>query len=139
MDEGLVEPTIAVDQLIVLARKRGIQIRPKSLNWPRLRTTTSAGPVLLRLNNGNMILALKNPQSLTEHLVVSDPLYRAGRSFLLPKDALEQVWSGDALPVEPQPTNTQRALRWVIGLLSLCGFVAAGFFLFQALREVIGH
>jgi hypothetical protein len=100
---------------------------------------TAAGPVLLRLNNGNMIVALRNPQSHAEHIVVFDPLYESGRSFLLPRNALEQVWAGDALIVEPMQSKTQCAVRWLIGILSVCGFVAGAFYLFQAWREGMGH
>jgi ABC-type bacteriocin/lantibiotic exporter with double-glycine peptidase domain len=139
VDEDLNEHTIALHQLIVFARKRGIRMRPESLNWLRLLIATAAGPVLLRLNNGNVIVALKNPQSGAEHVVVFDPTYESGRSFFLPREALEQVWTGDALILEPKQSKTQRTVRWLIGLLSVCGFVAGAFYLFQVWREVMGH
>lgn len=136
--QDLNEQSISLDQLIMLGRKRRIKIRPKSLSWSRLLTATAADPVLLRLNNGNMVVALRNSEANTEHVVVSDPLYENGESFFLPRDALEQVWAGDALIVGAKTSKTVQAVTWLMWILSVCGFVAGAFFLVEAIRELIG-
>jgi hypothetical protein len=102
MDELDLPNVISVDELIGLARKRGIKIRPKAIRWSRLLSETAFTDILLRLNNGNMVLALRNNKSNPTQVVASDPLYEDGKPFHLPADALSKVWAGEALIVEPR-------------------------------------
>jgi hypothetical protein len=94
--------------------------------------------VLLRLKNGNMIVAFRNTEANAVQIVASDPLYEDGRAFLLPEDALTKAWEGEALAVEREQAKTERAVRWVLLVLSLLGFIAGGFFLVRALLAAIG-
>ena len=132
------EQTIPLDRLIAVGRQRGVMLRPESLNWPQLLRATSSAPVLLRLKNGNMIVALRNTEANAVQIVASDPLYEDGRAFLLPEDALTKAWEGEALTVEREQAKTERAVRWVLLVLSLLGFIAGGFFLVRALLAAIG-
>ena len=138
-DEGVYEDAISLNQLIAVGRKRGIHVRLRSLSWPRLIIAVAAGPVLLLLNNGNVIVALKNGQAGAEDIIVSDPLYQSGKPFFLPRTALKQAWSGDTLTVKPLPTRAEQAVTWLIWVLSTCGMIAGAFFLLRALREAVGY
>src|ERR1044071_6733512 len=57
---GRDQNVICLDELLVFSRERGIKLRPKTLGWSRLVRVTAFTQVLLRLNNGNIIVALKN-------------------------------------------------------------------------------
>jgi len=133
------EHAISLGQLIVLGRKRGIKLRPRSLNWTRLLIASAIAPVLLRLNNGNMIVILRNKEADPTQVVVSDPLYEDGEPFLLPQDTLEQAWAGEALTVEPRQSKAERAVTLLIWVLSVCGLIAGAFFLVETFREFIGN
>ena len=119
--EWLDRDAVVLSQLIRLGRKRGIKLRALSLNWSSLLIATATGPVLLRLNNGNMILALNNTEGHPQYIVVSDPLHDAGRSFFLPRDALEQVWAGDTCTIKPRSMKAERAIARLACALSACG------------------
>ena len=129
---------ISLDELIVLGRKRGIKLRPKTLGWSRLLITTAFTHVLLRLHNGNMIVAFRNSEANPTAVVVSDPLYGGGKPFVLPAEALSEAWAGEALIVEARQSKPERAVACLLWMLSVVGFIAGGYFLFQALREAIG-
>src|SRR5260221_5043377 len=120
VDEGVYDGSISLNQLIAVGRKRGLHFRLRRLSWPRLIIATAAGPVLLRLNNGNVIVALRIGQAGAEDVIVSDPLYQSSKSFFLPRTALEQAWSGDTLTVKPLPTRAEQAVTWLIWVLSIC-------------------
>src|SRR5215216_3147492 len=90
-DEGPDQQVISLDELIVVGRKQALDLRPKFLDWSRLLSAMAIAPVLLRLKNGNMIVALRNNQADPPAVVVSDPLYEDGKPFVLPQDALEQA------------------------------------------------
>lgn len=133
------EDAISLGQLIVVARKKGIQLRRTRLDWVRLLIAMSGNPVLLVLKNGNAVVALRNGHTGVDDIVASDPLYQGGKPFFLPRAVLERAWAGDALTVKPQQRKIERAVTWMIGVLSVCGLIAGGFFLFQAYRDLVGR
>jgi hypothetical protein len=133
-----IQNVISVDELIGLARKRGIKIRRKAIRWSRLLNETAFTDVLLRLNNGNIVLALRDKKSNPTQVVASDPLYQEGKPFYLPADALSKVWAGEALIVEPPLSKAERTVTYLLWALSIFGFVSAGFFLVRALHKAIG-
>jgi hypothetical protein len=137
-DVGLEQNVISVDELIRLARKRGIKIRTKAVGWSRLLSETAFTDVLLRLKNRNVVLALRNKEANPKQIVVSDPLYEGGKPFFLPADALSKVWAGEALIVEPRQSNAERTVTYLLWVLPVVGFVAAGFFLVRALHQALG-
>ena len=139
LDRDLCKNTISLGQVIDFGQKRGITLRPKSLNWSRLQVAISTAPVMLRLTNGNMIVAMRKEQPGLEDIVVTDPLYKGGECFLLPREALENVWAGDALIIEPRQSKIDSAVTGLLWVLSICGFVAGAFMLFRVGRELIAR
>ena len=71
-----------------------MKLRLMSLDRASLLIATAVVPVLLRLNNGKIIVALNSTEGHPEYIVASDPLYNDGKPFFLPGGALEQVWAG---------------------------------------------
>lgn len=138
-DIDLGQNVISLIELIDLGRKRGIKLCPKTLGWSRLLNVTAFTQVLLRLNNGNLVVALKNSEANPTAVVVSDPLYEGGKPFVLPAEPLSEAWAaGEALIVEPRQSKAARAVACLLWVLAVAGFITSGFFLLRALREGIG-
>jgi len=135
---GRDQNVISLDELLVFSRERGIKLRPKTLGWSRLVRVTAFTQVLLRLNNGNIIVALKNSDANSTAVVVSDPLYEGGKPFIIPAEPLSEVWAGEALIVEPRQGKAERAVACLLWVLSVAGFITSGFLLLRVLREAIG-
>jgi hypothetical protein len=113
-----------------MARKKAVSsCDGRGLMWVRLLIAIFGNAVQLALNNGNAVVALRNGHNGVEDIVVSDPLYQSGGPFFLPRTALERAWAGDALTVKPQQRTIERAVTWIVVVLSVCGIIAGGFFL----------
>lgn len=137
--ERVGNPVLSIADLVLIATKRGLKLRAKPLNWRRLLRATTGGPVLLRLDNANMIVALKSEEADPTEIVVSDPLHSGAKPFILPSDVLQQVWSGDALVAQRSWITVERGVNWAIGLVSCAGVLAGLFFLYEAFRHALGH
>jgi hypothetical protein len=121
---------LSANRLIEIARQRGFEARLAHLDWKGLQAAASADPVLLLLRNGNTVLALRNGGDAFDQIVVSDPLYIKGEEFLLPRNAIEPAWDGDAViirqaPVRQAPVTERGKTRLFIWGLVLCTVAAA--------------
>jgi len=105
-------------RLLRIARESGFRVRTVQLDWDGLKTQPPAGfPALLRLRNGNTVVAL-GFKADTDELVVADPLAEARGHLFLPRDKVESAWSGETfflkrvfkLIDERQPFG----LRWFV-------------------------
>ncbi|MGH7096537.1 MAG: peptidase domain-containing ABC transporter [Stellaceae bacterium] len=93
---------IATARLAELAGEFGLDAAPALLDWTALRTRPFSHPLLLVLDNRNVVI-LMGLRRGAEEIAVSDPLHREGEVFFLARDALERAWSGAALIVTPKP------------------------------------
>jgi hypothetical protein len=93
--------TLPVSELIEVANDFGLKAEFVHRDWAWLQRTVATQPILLLLNNGNTVVAVRAGRSGAEEIVVSDPLYRGGAQIFLPRASLEPVWHGDAMPVTP--------------------------------------
>jgi hypothetical protein len=127
----------SMQRLMELARQRGLEPNLVRLNWASLLRQMRRGPLLLVLDNGNVVAALRKEQKSGEEIVVSDPLYRGGELFYLPRPALEGAWTGAALILKSPRFQTVRAIK--AGAIGGAAIVAAvsGFTLAQALKQEI--
>jgi len=137
---GLVDDVEAgvlpVDRLIAFAKKRGLRLRPATLDWGGLLIATATRTILLLLKNGNVVAVLGTGREGVEEVIVSDPLYQEGEPFFLPRLALEHAWGGEALVVKPRRSKGERALAWYFSILSGFGLAAGLLLLSQAAIDV---
>jgi hypothetical protein len=134
--DACAEPMLPVEEVISFGRNLGLKMQLRTLTWFRLMVILAHEPVLLCLNNGNTIIAYRKGGVGQDHLVASDPLYEDGNCFILPRDALEQVWKGDALLIERGQTAIMRVTTLLLWVLSITGFIAAAFVIFRVLYEL---
>ena len=79
-------------RLAKIAVAAGLGARRVSLGWDALRATPPASfPLLLRLENGNTVIALGFREDTAE-LAVADPLANKPGQILLPREKLEAAW-----------------------------------------------
>src|SRR5689334_16913807 len=130
------EGVLPLDRLIAFSKTRGLRLRPASFDWGSLLVATATKTILLLLKNGNVVAVLGTGREGVEEVVVSDPLYREGEPFFLPRLALEQAWGGEALLVKTRRSKGERALAWYFSILSVFGFAAGLLLLSQAAVDV---
>jgi hypothetical protein len=127
---------LSANQLIEIARQRGFEARLKHLDWKGLQASASKDPVLLLLRNGNTVLVLRNGGDAVEQIVVSDPLYSDGEEILLPRDAIEPAWDGDAVIVRQfSVTKTGKPRFFVCGLAFFTAAAISGLLFFFYPKE----
>jgi hypothetical protein len=103
---------LSQEQLIALARDHKFEAKLVHLEWQELRLLLADDPVLLILENGNVVTAVANdPAESTQEIIASDPLYSNGDAFFLPRNALETAWDGAALLLRRPPTAAQPGMR----------------------------
>lgn len=117
---------LSQEQLIALARDHKFEAKLVRIGWHDLRLLLADDPVLLILNNGNVVTAVANdPAEGAQEIVASDPLYSNGDAFLLPRDALETAWDGAALLLRRPPTAAQPGMRHFRLVSKFCTISAA--------------
>jgi ATP-binding cassette, subfamily B, bacterial HlyB/CyaB len=95
--------TLPVSRLIELAGEFGLRAEHAQFNWHGLRTTAFSHPILLLLENKNVVVLMGMRPDGPEEAAVSDPLFRDGEPFFLGRADLERAWQGDALVITPLP------------------------------------
>jgi ATP-binding cassette subfamily B protein len=110
------EPDPAV--LSRIAEEAGLRIERETLDWAKLKALpSSAFPLLLRLSNGNMVVAT-GFRSNAEALNVADPLSDRPGELLLDRNSLETAWRGETLHVRRVRRHGDEAepfgLRWFL-------------------------
>ena len=126
---------LSANQLIEIARQRGFEARLKHLDWKGLQAAASKDPVLLLLRNGNTVIVLRNGGDAVEQIVVSDPLYSDGEEILLPRDAIEPAWDGDAVIVRQFSVTKTGKPRFFIWGLAFFTYAAMSSLLFFYPKE----
>lgn len=110
------EPDPAV--LARIADEAGLRLEPASLDWDGLKALpASSFPLLLRLANGNMVVAA-GFRTGGEELSVADPIADRPGNIPIGRAALEKAWRGEALQMRrvrrhddaPEPFG----LRWFL-------------------------
>ncbi len=105
-------------KVLRIAQDNGFKARAAQLDWDALkRQPPGALPALLRLKNGNTVVALGFKPDV-EELVVADPLAEGLGPLFLSREKVETAWTGEAiflkrvfkLTDEHQPFG----LRWFI-------------------------
>ena len=105
-------------KVLRIAQDNGFKAHAAQLDWDALkRQPTGALPALLRLKNGNTVVALGFKPDADE-LVVADPLADSQGPLFLAREKVESAWTGEAiflkrvfkLTDEHQPFG----LRWFI-------------------------
>jgi hypothetical protein len=134
--EDVEEGVLPLDRLIAFSKTRGLRLRPASFDWGSLLVATATKTILLLLKNGNVVAVLGTGREGVEEVVISDPLYREGEPFFLPRLALEQAWGGEALLVKTRRSKGERALAWYFSILSVFGLAAGLLLLSQAAVDV---
>src|SRR6266699_2081476 len=129
------EELLPIEQLIASAHENGLRVLPIRFDWFRLLLALSNRPVLLVLNNGNVIAAEK--LSTSKEIILFDPLAPADERFLVARSELEPVWDGYALTVEPELVNRERPRTRVIALTAACGILAATLVILFALKDSV--
>jgi subfamily B ATP-binding cassette protein HlyB/CyaB len=99
--------TLPAGRLIELTHEFGLTGERERLDWQELRTRPFSHPLLLILDNTNVIILLGIRRDGPEEAAISDPLYRDGEAFFLPRAELERAWSGDAVILNPLPPGKE--------------------------------
>src|SRR5205823_1550181 len=100
-------PTMAPAQLIEIAPEFGFKAERLRLDWHAFQTRAFTHPLLLILSNTNVVILMGVRRDGVEEAAISDPLFRDGSVFFLPRADLERVWTGDALLVTPMPASSE--------------------------------
>jgi hypothetical protein len=111
---------ISLDQMREIAAIRGVGLQAERMTWSQLISDNFLAPAFLILTNGNVVSVLQKNCDQDDHIVVSDPLYRDGEPFLLPRDALEGAWEGDALIVNKRSAGLGLKVTWFLAILAGC-------------------
>ncbi|HYE53136.1 MAG TPA: peptidase domain-containing ABC transporter [Azospirillaceae bacterium] len=158
-DHGLgAEP--ALPHLLRIAASIGLRAKARTLAWNDLFRLGDAFPVLVRLRNGNMMLAVgATEQSGTRLVLVQDPLAEEAGTLVLDEERFAAAWDGTAVFLKrahdagdrerpfdlawflPEIVRNRRLFRDVAVaslLLSLLG-VALPMFTQQVLDKVLVH
>jgi hypothetical protein len=115
---------LSIDQLIDIARQRGLKAKLKHLEWRELQVAASTDAVLLVLRNGNMVTVIRNGSNEVQEIVVSDPLYQDGEEFLLPREALEPAWDGDTVILRRHSVSAKYKVGFFVFGLGFCAVTA---------------
>ncbi|MBV8774498.1 MAG: peptidase domain-containing ABC transporter [Deltaproteobacteria bacterium] len=99
--------TITVSQLVEVAPEFGFKAEYARLDWQVLRTRAFTQPLLLVLDNTNVVVLMGIRREGPEEAAISDPLFRDGAAFFLPRADLERVWSGDAVIITSLPPSAE--------------------------------
>ena len=104
--------------LVRIAGEAGLQAQPAMLGWDALHAEPATGfPLLLRLKNGNTVVALGFRAESGEVAVV-DPLADKPGALVLARAALEEAWGGEALrvrrAVSARDESQAFSLRWFV-------------------------
>ncbi len=98
--------TVTLRQFADLAPTFGLKVEPTTLDWHALKTRAFNHPLLLILNNTNVVI-LMGLQRDAEAVAISDPMHRDGEVFFVERAVLERSWSGSALVVSPLPPTKE--------------------------------
>ncbi len=97
--------TLPLSRLVELAREFGLQAAPAWLDWDGLRRAPFSHPILLVLDNRNVVVLMGVRRDGPEEVAVCDPMFRDGEPFFLARADLERAWPGRALVVTPLPAS----------------------------------
>ncbi|HTZ37500.1 MAG TPA: peptidase domain-containing ABC transporter [Stellaceae bacterium] len=95
--------SLTVARVIDLAGEFSLQAQRARFDWNGLRTTPLSHPILLLLDNRNVVTLMGMRRDGPDEAVISDPLFRDGEPFFLARADLERAWSGHALVTTPLP------------------------------------
>ena len=112
--------TLQPSQLIDIALEFGLKAEPTQLDWKALQSQTFTHPLLLILKNGNVAILMGVRRDGPEEVAISDPLFRDGTPFFLPRQQLEQSWNGQAVIVTPLPPPAEQSefgFSWFVSKL----------------------
>jgi ATP-binding cassette, subfamily B, bacterial HlyB/CyaB len=112
--------TLQRSQLIDIAREFGLTAKAAQLDWKALHSQTFIHPLLLILKNGNVAILMGVRRDGPEEVAISDPLFRDGIVFFLPREELQRSWEGEAVIVAPLPApgeQTEFGFSWFISKL----------------------
>ena len=118
--------------MIALARKSGFRLRSATFDWRGLVAATATKTVLLVLRNANVLFVLGTGRDDVEEVIVSDPLYKSGEPFFLPRLSLEHAWGGEALIIKRKRSKAERTLALCLSILCICGLAAGLLLVSQA-------
>jgi ATP-binding cassette, subfamily B, bacterial HlyB/CyaB len=101
--------TLPASRVVELAGEFGLRAERARFDWDGLRTAPFGHPILLLLENTNVVVLMGLRRDGPEEAAVSDPLFRDGDPFFLAREDLERAWCGDALVVTPLPPGKAEA------------------------------
>src|SRR5438874_9271186 len=81
----LEDASLKMSQLIEIAPEFGLKAEAAQLDWQALRTRPFSHPLLLILNNTNVVILMGVRREGPEEVAISDPLFRDGMVFYLPR------------------------------------------------------
>ncbi|HVH74505.1 MAG TPA: peptidase domain-containing ABC transporter [Stellaceae bacterium] len=100
--------TMPTARLAALAQEFGLDGKIARFDWRGLLETPFRHPILLLLDNSNVVILLGVRRGAEPaEVAISDPLYRDGEVFFLPRADLERAWSGNALVLSPLPPSEE--------------------------------
>ncbi|MBP2434250.1 peptidase domain-containing ABC transporter [Bradyrhizobium elkanii] len=107
--------TLSVSHLIELAGEFGLNAKRAQFDWQGLQTTPFSHPILLLLRNDNVVSLVGLRREGPDEVALSDPLFRDGEPFFLPREELEKAWQGHSLvvtQVSPSPSDATFGFSW---------------------------
>ena len=107
--------TLPVPKLMEVASEFGFQAEYARLDWQALKSRAFTHPLLLILSNANVVILMGIRRDGPEEAAISDPLFRDGAVFFLPRAELESAWRGEALlitPLAPSVDDAKFGFSW---------------------------
>jgi hypothetical protein len=114
--------TLSISRLIELAGDLGLKAEYARLDWQQLQTLGFSRPLLVLLQNTNVIVLRGGGRAGVSEVAVWDPLNPFGEILFVPREDLERAWTGHALIITTPPSNR----AGISPSLDFCWFTSAG-------------
>lgn len=106
-------------KLLRVARQIGLKSQATRLDWDHLEGMGDAFPAVVRLRNGNSMVAVSmGKQGDTDVIVLQDPLAPQDTVLALDRERFTQAWDGDTVLLKREYTLTDNdqpfGLRWFV-------------------------
>jgi hypothetical protein len=100
---------VPISRVIELAGEFGLQATHTQLDWQGLENTEVGHPILVLLNNTNLVILNESERGAAAEVAIWDPLHPGGQVFSVPRSNFEKAWTGHVLIITPPAAAGEEA------------------------------
>jgi len=100
---------VPISRVIELAGEFGLQATHTQLDWQGLENTAVGHPILVLLNNTNLVILNESERGGAAEVAIWDPLHPGGQVFSVPRSNFEKAWTGHVLIITPPAAAGEEA------------------------------